>query len=475
MKKLSQVCLAIFLSLLLIFLFASSRSDAIQEEVVVQEEYVPNEVLVKFKENVSDYFIQNSISYVGGKIITYLKQEISPFHWTSDVKSFSSFRLDTRLFHIKVPEFIGTEQAIYLLSLNPDVEYAEKNLIRNLCSEPDDDEFCRQWALHNEGRQDQEGGTLDADIDAPEAWDIFTGSSDVVVAVIDTGVDYGHIDLQANIWTNPGESGGGKETNGIDDDNNGYIDDVHGWDFVNTDNDPMEDNSPKYHGTHIAGIIGAKGNNDEGIAGINWNVKIMVLKAGNYNGDFDIADIVGAIDYATENGAHLSNNSYGDYSYSQSEYNAIKRARDCMLGYTGKLFVASAGNGNNDNDSNPQYPSCYNLDNIISVLATDHNDNKSGYSNYGITTVDIGAPGGAGGIYNNDDIYSTKRYDDYRYLWGTSMAAPHVAGVAALLWGKCPLLQWQTAKKRIMENNDYLSSLENKTVTESRLNAYKAI
>jgi len=322
----------------------------------------------------------------------------------------------------------------------------------------------------------QTGGTSDADIDADEAWGVFTGSSDVVVAVIDTGIDYNHDDLAANIWTNPGETGSGKESNGVDDDSNGYIDDWRGWNFVNNNNNPMDDNydDNTYHGTHVAGTIGAVGNNETGVVGVNWNVKLMAVKCFNWEGSGTTVNEIKAIDYSTDNGAHLSNNSWGGGAYDQALYNAIKRARDAK-----KLFVAAAGNygdSGKNTDNDPFYPACYNLNNIISVLSTDHNDNKSGFSNYGANSVDIGAPGGT-----NDgsvkDIYSTKRYDAYRYLAGTSMAAPHVTGIAALAWGKLPYppFTYTQLKSRILTKKDSKSSLSGKCVSGGRVNAYKVI
>lgn len=427
MRKTHFLILSTFILFSLIFLFISDDSVATQKGDIIQEGYIPNEVLVKFKKHVGRYFIQDAVNSVQGKVITYLSEEISTLQWDPDIYSFRSFRLDPDLLHIRVPETVGTEQAIYILSLNPNVEYAEKNLIFHVFVDPNDPEFTRLWGLKNTG---QTGGEYDADIDADLAWNIYTGSSDTVVAVIDTGVDYNHIDLQANIWINPGESGGGKETNGIDDDNNGYIDDFRGWDFRTgnpsnpEDNDPMDEYYPKYHGTHVAGTVGAVGNNDEGVTGVSWDVKIMALKIFDAVGHTSSSAEINAIDYSTENGAHLSNNSWGGGGYSQSLSDAIGRAKDA-----GKLFIAAAGNNPPlDNDQNPVYPASYEHENIIAVLSTDHDDNISSFSHYGLTSVDIGAPGGSG-TGGAEDIYSTRRYNDYRYLSGTSMASPHVAGV----------------------------------------------
>jgi hypothetical protein len=454
-KKIFLTSFLAFLLISLILLSISNNSTGTQKEYIPQQEYVPNEVLVKFKKDTKKDFIQGAIQSVQGKIISYIGEEIIPFQWEPDNLSLRSFRLDPYLFHLKVPETIGTSQAIYILSQYPGVEYAEENAIGHFFETiPNDDYFDLQWALKN---------NQDKDIDATDAWDIFNGSSQIVVAVIDTGVDYSHKDLQANIWVNEDEIPG----NGKDDDNNGYIDDVHGYDFYEKDPYPFGSDD---HGTHVAGIIGAVGNNDEGIAGVNWNVKIMVLRNGTKDKWITSATIQ-SIDYAIENDAHLSNNSYGTTQYNSPLYWAIHRAMYWEYGSGGKLFVAAAGNTDQfpdpDNDRTPIYPASYNLDNIISVCATDSNDNLAYFSHYGRNTVDIGAPGWS--------ILSTIRYGYYDYKSGTSMSAPHVAGLAALIWGKCPLLKWQTAKNRLMNKVDHLTSLENKTVSEGRINAYKAI
>jgi subtilisin family serine protease len=486
MKKLYLLGLVMVILLFsIIFLSKSINSAPAQDEYLHQEEYVANEVLVKFRKDVPNYFIKESIDLVQGKIITYLGEEIVPVQWRPDVYSFRSFIIDNDLFHIKVPEAIGTERAIYILNQNPNVKYAEKNMILHpFAVYPNDDHFSKQWGLFHRWN-------AFADIKCTWAWNIFKGSSNIVVAVIDTGVDYNHIDLATNIWINPGESGNGKETNGVDDDGNGYTDDWHGWDF-NTgdpahpqDNDPMDEWAPIFHGTHVAGIIGAIGNNDEGIAGVNWNVRIMALKASDPNADMPVSSVIEAIEYATRNGAHLSNNSYGYYyddpdliENFQSFYDAIKNARDWPEG--GKLFIAAAGNDDGwhplDNDIGPTYPASFDLENIISVAATDYDNNLAEYSHYGYISVDLGAPGGSNddiNVYRN--IYSTMRYDQYQYMSGTSMAAPHVAGVAALVWGCRPDLNWSQVKYAIMNGVDYNSSLAGRTVTGGKLNAYRSL
>jgi subtilisin family serine protease len=339
----------------------------------------------------------------------------------------------------------------------PGVVYAEPNYELHAQETPNDPQFTSQWGLNNVG---QTGGTPDADIDAPEAWDYTTGNSATVVAVIDTGVDYTHPDLQANIWTNPGEIPG----NGIDDDGNGFVDDVHGYDFANHDGNPMDDNN---HGTHVAGIIGAVGNNGVGVTGINWNVKIMAVKFLDANGSGTTSDAILALNYAVANGAVISNNSYGGDPFNQSLFDAIQNARNA-----GHIYVAAAGNGNflgigQDNDSTPFYPANYNLDNVVSVAATDSNDNLASFSNYGRTTVDLAAPGVS--------ILSTTRNNTYMSLSGTSMATPHVTGVLALVRGEHPDWSYSQVISQVLSTTDPIPALQGKTVTGGRLNAWRAV
>jgi hypothetical protein len=317
--------------------------------------------------------------------------------------------------------------------------------------------FGELWGLENFA---QTGGTNDADIDAAGAWDVNTGSGSLIVAVIDTGVDYTHPDLAANIWTNAGEIPG----DGIDNDGNGYIDDVHGYDFFNRDGDPRDDHG---HGTHVAGTIGAVGNNGIGVTGVNWNVQIMPLKFLGAGGSGTTADAIEALAYAVANGAAISNNSWGGDPYSQAMFDAIAAARDA-----GHLFVAAAGNGNifgigQDNDAAPFYPAGYDLDNVIAVAAVDHHDNLATFSNYGATTVDLAAPG--------VNILSTTPGGGYGQSSGTSMAAPHVAGVAALTWDAHPDWSYDQVVAQVLGSVDPLPQLQGLTVTGGRLNAAAAL
>ena len=231
-----------------------------------------------------------------------------------------------------------------MLDANPHVQFFEPDATVETQRTPNDPDFDSLWGLNNLG---QTGGTLDADIDAAEAWNITTGSGQRIVAVIDTGVDYRHEDLAANMWTNLGEIPG----DGIDNDGNGFIDDIYGYDFANNDGDPLDDNN---HGTHVAGTIGAVGNNGIGVTGVNWNVQIMALKFLQADGSGTISAAIEAIDYAVENGASISNNSWGfNGAPSQALHDAVAAARS-----QDHIFVAAAGNGNFlgfglDNDVSP--------------------------------------------------------------------------------------------------------------------------
>lgn len=351
-------------------------------------------------------------------------------------------------------EGASLEQTLSALRSSPHVLYAEPDYRISVSAVPDDPRFAELWGLNNDG---QTGGTADADIDAAEAWDFTTGSGDTIVAVIDTGVDYLHEDLAANIWTNPGEIAG----DGIDNDGNGYVDDVHGYDFANRDGDPMDDHN---HGTHVAGTIGAVAGNGVGVAGVNWNVQIMAVKFLDATGNGSISAAVDALDYAVANGATISNNSWGyNGGYSQALYDAIARARDAD-----HIFVAAAGNGNilgigQNNDATPFYPSSYDLDNIVAVAALDHNDSRAVFSNFGAASVDLGAPG--------VNILSTVRNNGYSAFNGTSMATPHVAGVVALLRDFQPALAYDQVIGHIFDSVDPVASLQSITTTGGRLNA----
>jgi hypothetical protein len=347
------------------------------------------------------------------------------------------------------------------------VEYAYPDYKIKISTLPNDPEFSRQWDFHNTGETTAAGkGDLDADIDAPEAWAVSTGSRSVIVGVLDTGISYSNLDLKENIWSNPGEtgqdrSGNDKSTNGIDDDGNGYVDDFRGWDFVGNDNDPMDEHG---HGTHVAGTIGAVGNNGIGVAGVNWQVSLVPLQIFDSSGSGDLSGAMAALEYATRMGFPITNNSWGGGEFTQAFEDLLKANRDA-----GSLFVAAAGNDGSNNDTTPTYPASFQVENVISVAASDPLDQLANFSNYGKNTVHLAAPG--------VNIFSTYWDSDYYYESGTSMAAPHVAGAAALIKSVWPNLNYQQIKNKIIETVDviYNPSFEDKTMTGGRLNLAAAV
>jgi len=352
---------------------------------------------------------------------------------------------------------------------DPDVEYAELNYRVSTRNEPDDPLYPLQWPLENigqdypaSGRYNSPPGTPDSDIDAPEAWDIHTGSPEVIIAVVDTGVDYAHRDIADNIWINQIELNG---TTGIDDDGNGYIDDIYGYDFVNHDNNPHDDNG---HGTHCAGTIAAGGNNGLDIAGVCWDAKIMALKFLDENGEGFSTDGAIAIYYATQNAADIISNSWGGPYYSQMLDEVILYAHS-----QGVIMVAAAGNSNSDIADYPAY-----YDNMIAVAATNSNDQKAPFSNYGYW-VDIAAPG--------VDVLSLRAtgtslgtiYDDYTTIAsGTSMACPHVSAIIALIMSNHPDASTEVIVERLYATTDDISTQNpgfEGLLGAGRANAYKAV
>ena len=350
------------------------------------------------------------------------------------------------------------ESVEHVLASNPSVDHFEIDAIQQLKAVPNDPSFGRLWGLENVG---QTGGRADADIDAAAAWNLSTGSRGVVVGIIDTGVDYNHPDLRANMWRNPGEVAG----NGVDDDRNGFVDDVYGYDFANNDANPMDDNS---HGTHVAGTIGATGNNGTGVTGVNWNTSIMALKFLRGNGSGYTSDAVRALNYATMMrtrygvNVRVTNNSWGGAGYSTALADAVAASASA-----GILFVAAAGNDGRNNDATANYPSSYTAANLLAVAATDANDNLASFSNFGAATVDLAAPGVS--------IYSIVPGSRYAAYSGTSMATPHVSGVAALAWAIAPNATVAEVRSAILQGADRLASLQGKMVTGGRLNAYNTL
>lgn len=330
----------------------------------------------------------------------------------------------------------------------------EKNFLIRLLEDPD---FNRQWSLSNQGTAQNLGqvGLVGADINVLPLWNQgFYGNEDMIVAVIDTGVDWNHPDLKQNIYSNPNEI----PNNGIDDDHNGFIDDVHGWNFIDNNPNSMDDNG---HGTHCAGVIGADGRNGIGIAGINWKVKILPIKIMDSKGSGDLQSALDGIHYAIKMGAKVLSNSWGGDPYSEFMREAIEEAKK-----KNRLFIAAAGNDGTDNDEDPLYPASYKVENVISVAATDNRDQMANFSNRGARSVHLGAPG----VW----IYSTIPNARYENFSGTSMATPHVAGGAALLWTALPQLTAIEIKERLMKSVDPIYELKRTTISKGRMNLGRA-
>jgi subtilisin family serine protease len=359
---------------------------------------------------------------------------------------------------IELPAGISAQAAASLLKQSKLFEYTEPDQIVRLRATPNDFRFggAELWNLNNTG---QLGGTPGADIKAVTGWDIRHDASNIIVALVDSGVRLTHEDIAANLWRNPREIAG----NGIDDDGNGVIDDVHGFNAWLDNGNPADDIG---HGTHVAGTIGAVGNNVLGVTGVAWKVQLMATKFTDANGEGTVSDAIACIDYARQMGAQVINASWGapDLFNSTALRDAIAAARDA-----GIVFVTVAGNNQGNNDAVPYYPGAFDLDNIVVVTATNRNDQLAWFANYGATTVDLGAPG--------DNIFSTwVGHDaDYQYYSGGSMAVAHVSGAAALVRAQFPGDSPRQVIRRILEGTDPLPSLLGRTATGGRLNLFKAL
>ena len=340
------------------------------------------------------------------------------------------------------------------LQHNPNIAYVEPNYLLHLAGTPNDALYAQLWGLKNTGQTaGGQPGFAGSDINAEAAWNVTTGSNSIVVGVVDTGVDYTHPDLAANIWNNPGGKGNALCAAG-----------THGYNAITKTCNPMDD---YYHGTHVAGTIGAVGNNGIGVAGVNWTTSIMALKFLSSSGSGTTADAIAAIDFAVQakiDGVNVRvlSNSWGGGAFSKALLDEINKAGENDI-----LFVAAAGNDAVSNDLNPHYPANYATANMISVAAMDNRDALAYFSDWGQTTVHLGAPG--------VNILSTFPGGSYSSISGTSMAAPHVSGVAALVLAKTPSLTTAQVKSAILDNTDPVTSLAGKTITGGRLNAARAL
>jgi len=408
---------------------------------------VPGEIIVKYKAGIEESVIQNSLQRAGLRILRgsealgFLHCATNTVTVQAVTGALEACKADPNI------EYVEPNYYLYAVETIPEGEpFAVKQGSPRV---PNDPRFGEQWNMRNGN---------DADIDGPEAWATQTGSNDVLVAIIDTGIDYNHEDLQEQMWRNPGESGDGKENNGLDDDNNGYKDDYRGWNFVFDNNDPYDNNQ---HGTHVSGTVGAVGNNGKGVAGVNWRVKMMAIKFLDQNGSGTTEDAAEAIIYATKMGAKVLSNSWGGGENSRTLQDAIQYASD-----RGVLFIAAAGNESSNTDRTANYPSTYDVPNVVAVASSDRNDALSSFSNYGRYTVDLAAPGSS--------ILSAQPLNRYQSLSGTSMATPHVAGVAALIWAQYPALNMHQVLVRLLGSTDRKSAFIGRMATGGRLNAANA-
>lgn len=358
-----------------------------------------------------------------------------------------------------------TDKAFSALANSPEIEYIEPNYIISLnkvkegeeTTAPKDPSFKKQWGMKNDGKNGRifSSGVAGEDINVLRAWSVTKGSKNVKIAVIDTGVDYTHPDLKAQMDVNTEELNG---KSGVDDDNNGYIDDVYGYDFANKDGDPQDGHG---HGTHCAGVIGAS-HNDAGVAGVMEDVKIVGIKFLTDGGSGETIDAIAAIDYAIKRGVHVMSNSWGGGDKEQSLEDAIKSAEAA-----GITFVAAAGNESTDNDSTASYPANYEVSNVVSVGSYTASGTRSSFSNYGLKSVHVTAPG--------TNILSTYKRGGYTTMSGTSMATPHIAGVVGLLLSKEPNLTPAEIRERLVNTSVKTSKLSTASVSGGRVDAYKAL
>ena len=426
-------------------------------------------------------FTAAGVAFVKGEMMVKVKNKAALERFVSDKQeSFGALAVRTAVstnndgtswYKVKMNEDVSIKESIAEAQASDGIEYAEPNYIYSInigAPKPKPTPTPKP----GKGGPDYQTApempnppVVDPDlsklyglnkIDAEDAWKITKGSKSVIVADIDTGADYNHPDLINNFWLNTKEIPG----DGKDNDNNGQIDDLIGYDFRDKDARPFDDNQ---HGSHTTGTIAATGGNGVGISGVAQNASVMSLRfLGGSQGSGTGEDAILAIDYATKNGAHIMSNSWGGGGFSQALFDSISRAND-----KGILFVAAAGNDGNDNDETPSYPATYNLPNIVSVAATDSNDGLASFSCFGLKSVHLAAPG--------VKVYSTVPGGKYAAFSGTSMATPHVAGAAVLLKAAYPNLKAAELKKLLLDSVEKLSSLDGKVSTGGRLNIAKAL
>jgi len=452
MKKFAAICVSL---ILLSFILIPNKNAYSQAKNKSKRNYAEGEIIVKLKDSVepvADQEIADIMPTARGASVERLTE-----------RQRGSINL------IRLNGALTVEQAVSQAQSDPRVEYAEPNyLYKTTDITPDDELFSLMWGLSNHSSQSLNGGQTPADISATQAWGITTGSDNLVVAIIDTGVDLSHPDLAANAWVNPREIPG----NGVDDDGNGFVDDINGWNFVDRNEKVFTSSDPR-HGTHVTGTIGAVGNNGIGVAGVAWHVKLMALKFLGSDGNGKSSNAVKAIEYVIDQkkrgtNVRVINASWGGGGESEALRSAIADA-----GAAGIVFVCSAGNDAVDNDETPEFPSGFatGLNNMISVASIDERDELSFFSNFGHTSVSVAAPGSA--------IISTIPNGEYgpipNGMSGTSMASPHVAGIAALLLSNEPSLTPVQVRDRIIQTAEPIPALVSMTVSSGRANAFNAL
>ena len=416
--------------------------QAVQQDIG-QGEYIEGEVIVKLNAGQVGLFGDFASEYGGELVETFdVPQNI-----------YQSFGGD--LVRIKLPAGISTAEAIAAMQKDERVIYAESNDVLQFqdapTSEVPNDLDPKLWGFQNNG---QTGGKVGADSKIVDAWKVTTGDKSEkgpLIAIIDSGADLDHPDLVGNLWTNPGEIPG----DGIDNDGNGVIDDVHGYDGGDDDGSPDDGVG---HGTHVAGTIGAVGNNGMGVTGVNQQARLMICKIDS-GGRITTDGAIRAVLYATRMGADITNNSWGGSRLNKATEDAYRASP--------ALHIAAAGNNGADTDKTPFYPMGFDIPNIVAVGATDHNDAKASFSNYGVTSVDVTAPG--------KDILSTKNGGGYHLLSGTSMASPFVTGVAGLIKSAYPDASNEEIKDRLISGSDKIAGLDGKSVSNGRVNAAKSL
>jgi len=422
---------------------AGSGLEALEPRLVLSAQYVPNQLLVGV-----DRLTLNPGT--GPQVAAVIEG--------SEVRQLGNYGV----FLMNLPAGVTVPQAIEQLKGKPGIRYAEPNWIGEWANTPNDPDYSRMWGMENTGQSvNGTTGRPDADTDADLGWDQTTGSKSVLVAIVDSGTDYNHPDLAANIYTNSNEIAG----NGLDDDANGYIDDVNGYDFASGDANPMDFIG---HGTHVSGTVGAVGDNGIGTVGMNWNVSILPCKIGADLGGPVTSAAIEAINYAVSMGALVSNHSYTVFP-TQALEDAIINA-----GANNHIVVVAAGNSSSNNDFNPVYPASYPQDNIVAVAATDQNDALAGFSNRGFNSVDIGAPGV--NIWSTTPTAGSAFYGpNYDFSDGTSMASPMVAGAVALLRSVSPSASYQTIIQALYNGADRLPALFGRVSSGARLNVDGAL